>query len=311
MKSNGQEHCTRSELSGDGGGSRSHEHRSNALAPWMGDELSSPSDPPAPWTYVKRAVLHPYHLLALAGTTAFCMITGSVLLVLVGFGAELAYLRVVPVLRAFRRSVDAQLVQSERAGLARERETLLSQMDGALRSRFEKLEALVGRIRENRKRDRGSVESALSDIVDPARLTSTYVRLAIAHKGYCEYLATTSRTALQDQIRALEEAEHRPAPSAERTRALRQQRLAIARERAARWDRTREDLDAIGHQLAAIEELIQLMHEQSITPSAPQYARVELERFMEDLEENAATFRELAEVAGADASARELPEVTA
>ncbi|MBI2898040.1 MAG: hypothetical protein HYY06_31090 [Deltaproteobacteria bacterium] len=308
MKSNGQEFSNRSQLA-YGGTPRPQagEPRSPALVQSRGDELASPSDPPSAWTYLKRAALHPYHLLAVAGTTAFCMITGSVLLVLAGLGAELAYLRLVPMLRAFRRSIDAQLVQAEHATQARERESLLAQMDGALRSRFEKLEILVGRIHENSRRDRASVESALSDIVDPTRLTTTYVRLAIAHKGYCEYLATTSRTALQDQIRALEEAERGPAPAADRTRALRQQRLAIARERAARWDRTREDLDAIGHQLAAIEELIQLMHEQSITPAAPQHARVELERFMADLEENEATCRELAEIAAPDTPGRELP----
>ncbi|HTN84086.1 MAG TPA: hypothetical protein VL242_10380, partial [Sorangium sp.] len=87
--------------------------------------------------------------------------------------------------------------------------------------------------------------------------------------------------------------------SAGRTRGLSERRLSIAYRRAECWSQTREGLEVVSQKLAAILELIQLMHEQSMTPVDSPSTCAEIDRFMrelDDLDNGESTQRELEEL---------------
>jgi hypothetical protein len=247
------------------------------------------------WVYVKHALMHPWHVVVLAGATVFGVANWSLLVLLLVFaGAELMLLGVVLHLRAFRSYVDERLDQIDRGRAAEQRATLLLQMGDDHRRELLRLESIVDRIRDATTPHGTAAQIAVDECL---RLLASYVRLAIAHNVSRECLASVNRRGLEDEIRALEAARFAQGPN---TRALAARRIAIARKRAERWDRSRESLDAIAHQLAMIGELVQLTHEQIAAPADPIGSMDEIDRAVEELDDQHSTLEELAEFLGVE-----------
>jgi hypothetical protein len=247
------------------------------------------------WVYVKHALMHPWHVVVLAGATVFGVANWSLLVLLLVFaGAELLLLGIVLHLRAFRRYVDERLEQIARAKAAEQRATLLLQMGDEHRRELLRLESVVDKIRDATRPHGTAAQLAVDECL---RLLASYVRLAIAYNVSRECLASVDRRALDEEVRQLEAARFSAAPN---TRALAQRRLAIARKRAERWDRSRESLECIAHQLAMIGELVQLTHEQVAAPADPRGTTDEIDRVVEELDSNHSTLEELAEFLGVE-----------
>jgi hypothetical protein len=244
---------------------------------------------------MKHALMHPWHVVVLAGATVFGVANWSFLVLLLVFGgAEVVLLGLVLHLRSFRRYVDERLDHIERMKAAEQRSTLLLQMADDHRRELLRLEALVDRIRDSSKPHGTAAQIAVDDCL---RLLASYVQLAIAHNASRECLASVDRRALDEEMRTLETTLFAPN---QHTRVLAQRRLAIARKRADRWDRSREALEAMAHQLALIGELVQLAHEQVAAPVDPAAATDEIDRVAYDLDDNQATLDELAEFLGVE-----------
>jgi Asp-tRNA(Asn)/Glu-tRNA(Gln) amidotransferase C subunit len=244
-----------------------------------------------------RVLTHPCNLLLIFGVLLLSFIGWSLPLLLAGLGLEIGLLAIAPWGRFLRRRVDAQLDEADRAAAAKARDALVQQMDVRHQQELGRLERLIDRTRENLDRRTCGALSARGHGLDPGRLTASYIRLAIAHRAGQESLAMTSYHELTDTIRALEAVR---VASNDRMRELAERRLAIAYRRVECWCRTREGLEAIAQQLATILELVQLMHEQSLTPMDPHSACAEIERFMREIEENEGTLREIAEIAASN-----------
>jgi hypothetical protein len=210
-----------------------------------------------------------------------------------GLGVEVAFLALVPRLRFFRVRIDEMLDELDRAIAAKAREALILQMGEPHRQELAKIEALVAKTFANVERRGGVPSFGLGDSFGLAGLATSYIRLAIAHKACEESLAMTNRHVLEGTIRSLEAAEM---SSPERTRELLRRRLTIAYRRAECWSRTRENLEAIGHQLATITELVQLVHQESLAPPDPAGVGEVLDRFLTEFEESSGALRELADI---------------
>ena len=259
-------------------------------------EVSSARDPArGHWIYVKYALMHPWHIVVLAGATVFGVANWSlVVLLLVFAGAELLLLGVVLHLRAFRRYVDDRLDQMERRQAAEQRATLLLQMGDDHRRELLRLESVVDRIRDSARPHGTAAQMAVDECL---RLLASYVRLAIAYNVSRECLSSIDRHTLDEEIRLLEATRF---TQNEATRALARRRLLIARKRAHRWDRSRDALEAISHQLALISELVQLTHEQAAAPVDPSGATAEIDGVVEELDDHQSTLEELAEFLGVE-----------
>ncbi|MFT3766221.1 MAG: hypothetical protein QM820_12015 [Minicystis sp.] len=245
------------------------------------------------WTYLGQAAIHPSNLLLLIGVMFLSLILWSAPVLVAGLGVEGAFLCLVPRMRFFRVRIDEMLDEADRAAAAKAREALILQMGEAHRQELAKIEALVGKTFSNVERRGGVTSFGLGDQFGLAQLATSYIRLAIAHKACEESLAMTNRHVLEGTIRSLEAAE---VSSPERTKELLRRRLAIAYRRAECWSRTRENLEAIGHQLATITELVQLVHQESLVPPDPTGVGEVLDRFLSEFEESAGTLRELSEL---------------
>jgi hypothetical protein len=250
------------------------------------------------WTYLSNAAIHPSNLLLLIGVMFLSLILWSGPVLLAGLGVEAAFLVVVPRCAFFRRGVDACLDEAERAAAQKAREALILQMGEAHRQELCKIEALIGKTFTNAQRRHGVVLLGAGDTRGMYELTSSYIRLAIAHRACEESLAMTNRHVLEGTIRSLEAAE---SVQPDRSRALLRRRLTIAYRRAECWTRTRDNLEAIGHQLATINELVHLMHQESLAPAATAGVSVEVDRVLADFEHGEGALRELADIGVEDA----------
>ena len=129
------------------------------------------------WVYVKHALMHPWHIVVLAGATVFGVANWSVLiLILVFAGAEVLLLGLVLRMRAFRNYVDERLDQIERGRAAEKRTTLLLQMGEEHRRELLRLEAVVDRIRDATRPHGTAAQIAVEECL---RLLASYVRLAL------------------------------------------------------------------------------------------------------------------------------------
>ena len=262
------------------------------------------------WTYLSNAAIHPSNLLLLIGVMFLSLILWSGPVLLAGIGVEAAFLVVVPRCAFFRRSVDACLDEAERAAAQKAKEALILQMGEGHRQELCKIEVLLGKTAANAQRRPGVTLLAAADPLGMARLTQSYIRLAIAHRACEESLAMTNRHLIEGTIRTLEAAESTmdevaegegawpgiTRRSEERSRALLRRRLSIAYRRAECWTRTRENLEAIGHQLATITELVHLLHQESLAPSGATSVTADVDRVLSDFEHGEGALRELAEI---------------
>lgn len=259
-----------------------------------------------PWTYTSRVFLHPCNLLMVFGVLLLGFIGWSVAILLAGLAVEIGVLAIAPWGGFLRRRIDAQLDESDQAAAMKAREAVVLKMDVRHQQELMRLERLIEKTRDNVQRRCGAVPLALSDGLGLGRLTSSYIRLAIAHKAGQESLASTSHQELTETIRTLQAVQ---LTASDRMREIASRRLSIAYRRAECWCRTREGIEQISQQLATILELIHLVHEQSLTPVDPQGTCAEIDRFMQELEESEGTLRELAELAVDEAFEIDDPEV--
>jgi len=245
------------------------------------------------WTYLGQAAIHPSNLLLLIGVMFLSLILWSAPVLVAGLGVEGAFLCLVPRLRYFRVRIDEMLDEADRAAAAKARDALILQMGESHRQELARIETLVGKTFVNVERRGGMGSFGLGDPFGLAQLGASYIRLAIAHKACEESLAMTNRHVLESTIRSLEAAE---TASPERTKELLRRRLAIAYRRAECWSHTRENLEAIGHQLATITELVQLVHQESLVPPDPSGVGAVLDRFLAEFDGSAGALQELSEI---------------
>lgn len=248
----------------------------------------------SPRAYLVSALLHPAHVVAVVGVVLFSLIAANVFALAAAMVLDLVYLRWTPRARRFQKSVDRQLGAAAEHDRVLQRERAKGQMEEARRRRVCELESVVEKIRDARGRPQQPLEGGSS--VDPMELIDAYVALTVTRQGYQQLLSKVHREALSCQILHLQH--ELEAPLQGQVRWLEERRLSIARQRAALWDRTWAEADRISHQLAAIEELLELLHEQAIVSVAPAATGEQVDDVLREIDDSQAIDLELARLTG-------------
>lgn len=247
--------------------------------------------------YVGNAVVHPWHTVLVLEGILIGLAYRSMWIAMVAFAAsEALVLAFTLCLPPFRRHVMKHAETLERARATERRTALLQRMSDEHRRELLHLEGVVDRIRALASPHAPAAQIAVDDCL---HLLGMYVRVAIAHHSSRECLSSVDRSAIDGEIRALE-VKTRLRGSRQADLACR--RLAVARKRAARWDRSSEILEHVSQLLALIAELVHLTHEQVAAPSDPAERMHEVYRIVEELDENSATLAELSELFGVEES---------
>ena len=244
--------------------------------------------------YIKEAFKWQYNLIALGGAAAFSVVAGSPLPMMLAAGVELMYLASVPNISAFQRLVRSWQYADEK----KEHDDRLREMQYALppeiRDRFRNLEMIAAAIRRNYARLSSTSQAFIGQIETQLQgLMTAFVRLANADTQHVQYLQNTDQNAIRREIQYLKDRLPKEAPKVQE---INKKRIEILDKRVEKHQKIRENRQVIDAQCRAIEDVLQLIHDQSITMTDPQQVSDRLESLVKDVEQTEETVREVAAI---------------
>ena len=256
--------------------------------------------------YVKAAFLLPANLVILPTAAIASVAAGQPLGVAIALAVEAAYLAILSNMPPFQRVVRAR--QSGRPqDEEREIAALLGEMAPSQLEHYQTLRQLRDRILENyRKLPGGRLLAATSEQRVDSLLTS-FVRLLASLNNYRKYLNTGDRKAVERELEELSgeiDGEANP-----RIKEVKQKRVEILRKRVKRFQQAEESREIVSHQLAGIEDVLRLTHEQSIAMRDPEMVTRQLEALTAEAQSTEETVREMERFMDlTDAGGRPVPD---
>ncbi|MFP2931292.1 hypothetical protein ACLESO_40110 [Pyxidicoccus sp. 3LG] len=209
----------------------------------------------------------PANLVGLGTAAASAAMTGEPLPALVALGLEGIYLGVLSSMSRFQRAVRAKTPDDPEAA-RKQVDALQADLAPSQREHYQQLLGLKEKILANyRKLPGGKVLEADSEPRLDALLTS-FLRLISTLNQYRSYLNSSDREHLQREVKELEDDLARETNP--RLKDVKQNRVDILRKRLARFEQAGESREVVSHQLAGIEDLMRLTHEQSIAIRDPE-----------------------------------------
>jgi hypothetical protein len=243
-------------------------------------------------SYVKEAFLNPLNLAVLGGAALLALVAFSAVPLLVGLGAEVIYLGTLPSLPGFQRRVrrrrDEERRQVEQVNL----EKTLDELSPNQRDCYLALRELRERTLENYRRLPGGQPLAESSAGRLDGLLVSFVRLLGALDNYRKYLSTTDRRSLERELAELRVEVAGGSAGTSALREVKRRRVEILEKRVERFERAAESRELVSHQLASIEDVLRLLHEQSITLRDPEIVNAQLEHLSFEIQATDDTMRE-------------------
>lgn len=208
--------------------------------------------------------------------------------------AAVAYAALLAVSSAFRRAVRANAErQTALGGAAAEAaaDGLLAELAPSQREHYASLRELKERILERYARLPGGRVLVAASERRLEGLLSSFLRLVATLNSYRKFLSASDRKAIADELAQLEA--ESAAESNERLREVKARRSDILRKRLQRFVQAEESRELVSHQLASIEDVLNLTHEQAISIRDPELVGRQLEALTNEVAETEETVREL------------------
>jgi len=236
---------------------------------------------------VRAALLAPANLIGLATAGGAALVTGHSLPALVALGAEAFYLAAVSLVPPLRRAVGSRAASPE----DEEAERLLSELAESQREHYFVLRDLRDSILENYRKLPGGGVLAASSEAQLAALLAAFLRLLSTLNDHRRYLGIADREALRRELGLLES--ELGGQDNARLREVQEKRADILRRRLERFSQAEESRAVVSHQLASIEDLVKLTHEQSISIRDPSAVTGMLDALAAEVSATEQTVREL------------------
>lgn len=239
--------------------------------------------------YIKAAFLMPANLVALGASAVASVLFGDATPMLFALGAESLYLGSLSSFPRFQRAVRSR--EESEDGPAAEIVALLEDLAPSQREHYFFLKDLRDKILGNYRKLPGGRVLAASSEPRIDQLLTNFLRLLATLNNYRKYLSTTDHRELQKEIASLKS--EVASETNERIREVKQKRVEILEKRTKRFEQAAESREVVSHQLAGIEDLLKLTHEQSIAIRDPQSVAKQLDVLSAEVTETEETVREM------------------
>ena len=250
------------------------------------DESASPEI-----NYVKEAAKLQYNWITLAGIAGFAVVSGSALPLLLGAGIELMYLSLVPQSPRFQRLVRSWKYAEEKRQHDRRLNAMFQEIPAEMRLRYADLDRICTAIRENYSRLSSTSQIFAQQMEDRLQgLLQGYVRLLHAAWQHREYLRTTDLRVVEHELAQLQKEQESDLPKVQE---INRKRIEILNKRVEKFKKIRENCEVIDAQCAAVEDVLGLIKDQSVTMRDPQQLSEHLEGLVRDVEQTEETVREV------------------
>jgi hypothetical protein len=244
--------------------------------------------------YVKAALKWQYNWIGLAGAAAFALVSGTGLPIVLAAGIELMYVALVPQSSRFRRLVRSWKYASDKRAHEQRLADLQRNLPVEMQSRHAYVQQVAESIRVNYKQlPYGSQVYAEQMDVKLAGLLDGYVRLLYAAHTQREYLQAINPEQIRTEVAWLEkQLDKEPLKVQE----INRRRIEIGKKRVEKYQKIAENRKVIDAQCAAIEDVLQLIRDQSISMRDPQEVSAQLDHLVADVEQTEQSVREMEEI---------------
>lgn len=252
---------------------------------------SNAAEQQAPISYVKEAFKIQYNLIALAGAIVFAFVSGSFLPVILAGGVELMYLATVPHNIRFQRLVRSWKLAEQQKKRQRELGEMLRTLPSEMQSRYVHSAQVCSAIRSNFTQFSSTSQIFLQQI--DARLQgllSGYTRLLLAAAQQQQYMRSTDPGEFKREIAGLQKTMTNDPP---RVQEINQKRIEILGKRQEKFARISENRKVVDAQLSAVEDVLMLVRDQSVTMRDPQQVSDRLDSLVRDVEQTEQTVQQV------------------
>ncbi len=244
--------------------------------------------------FVKEALKWQYNWIGLAGAALFALLSGTGMPLVLAAGVELIYVSLVPRSSRFRRLVRSWKYAEQKRQREMKLSAMFNEMPPELRTRYAALDTMCQAIRANYSRLSSTSQMFLEQMGQRLHgLEEAYLRLLFAYFQHTQYLETTDSEAIRHDVAQLQ---HTLSSDSPQVQEINRRRVEILTKRLERYDKVCENQKVVQAQCLAMEDILELIRDQSVTMHDPQQVSDQLESLVHDVEQTEETVRQVESV---------------
>jgi hypothetical protein len=258
---------------------------------------SSLPDAPGPDTrdkdinFVKEAFNIQYNWIALGGAAAFALVTGTAIPLALAGGLELMYLAVVSQHPRFQRLVRSWRFADEQKRNEQKLGDMLRSLPPDMQGRYIKLAEVCRSIRGNFAQLSSTSQIFVQQMDTRLEgLLHGYVRLLSAAFQQRQYVKTTDPDQITKEVATLQQHLNTDPP---RVQDINKKRVEILSKRLEKYQKINENRQVVDAQCSAVEDVLQLVRDQSVTMRDPQQVSDQLANLVHDVEQTEQTVQQV------------------
>jgi hypothetical protein len=242
-------------------------------------------------SYVKEAFHLQYNWIALAGAGAFAIVSGTFLPIILAGGLELMYLAIVPQNDRFQRLVRSWKFAEQQKQKQQQLSDMLRSLPSEMQSRYVHSVQICNAIRSNFAQFTATSQIFLQQIDTRLQgLLSGYARLLVAAAQQQQYMKSTDPNEFKREIAGLQKAMPNDPPKVQE---INKKRIEIMTKRQEKFDKICENRKVVDAQLSAVEDVLMLVRDQSVTMRDPQQVTDRLDSLVHDVEQTEQTVQQV------------------
>jgi len=254
------------------------------------DEIGGPA-PQDKINFVREAFHLQYNWIAMVSAAAFALVSGSFLPIIMAGGLELMYLAIVPQNWRFQRLVRSWKFSEQQQKEQQQLGDLLRMLPADLQSRYIHAAQVCGSIRANFAQFSSTSQIFLQQIDTRLQgLLNGYARLLSSAAQQQQYLRTAEQDGIKHEIASLQKSLSSDPPKVQE---INKKRIEILTKRLEKFDKISENRKVVDAQCSAVEDVLMLVRDQSVTMRDPQQVSERLDSLVKDVEQTEQTVQQV------------------
>lgn len=254
-------------------------------------DQSGPPEQQEKISFVKEAFNLQYNWIALAGAGAFALISGTLLPIILAGGVELMYLAIVPQNDRFQRLVRSWKFAEQQKHKQQQLGDMLRSLPAEMQSRYVHSAQVCSSIRANFAQFSSTSQIFLQQIDTRLQgLLNGYARLLVAAAQQQQYMKSTDPNQFKREIAGLQKTMPTDPPKVQE---INKKRIEILTKRQEKFDKICENRQVVDAQLSAVEDVLMLVKDQSVTMRDPQQVSERLDSLVHDVEQTEQTVQQV------------------
>jgi hypothetical protein len=241
--------------------------------------------------YVKEAFNIQYNWISLCGAAAAALITGTAIPLALAGGLELMYLAIVSQHPRFQRLVRSWKFAEDQKAHEQRLGDMLRSLPPDMQGRYVRLAEICRSIRSNFAQLSSTSQIFVQQMDQRLQgLLNGYARLLSAAFQQRQYVKTTDPDQIKKEIAALQQHMQNDPP---RVQDINKKRVEILSKRLEKYQKIAENRQVVDAQCSAVEDVLQLVRDQSVTMRDPQQVSDQLANLVHDVEQTEQTVQQV------------------